>query len=324
MTAPESPATARASTIDWSGCRTVRDVIRAATTFLDTAGIEDSAVDARRLVVHAFGIDREILLREPEAQPDACALTALASALVRRAAHEPVARIVGTRDFYGLTLALNPDTLDPRPDTETIVAAALHFAALIPRGGDEPLRILDLGTGTGAIALALLSALPDAETVATDISPSALAIAAENAMRHGLAARATFVQSHWLDAVDGRFHLIVSNPPYIPSAEIPGLEPEVTGWDPPRALDGGPDGLEAYRAILADAARVLAPGGWIVFEVGHDQSRLVAGLATEHGYIAAPLDLPLLRDLGGIARCVAVATPRCDNKKKLGIEDRSV
>ena len=324
MSAPGSPASTHASSIDWSGCRTVRDVIRAATAFLDAAGIEDAAIDARRLVAHALDIDRETLLREPEAPPPAGALMRLGAVLARRAVHEPVARIIGARDFYGLTLALNADTLDPRPDTETIVAAALHFAARIPRQDSEPLRILDLGTGTGAIALALLAALPDAEALAIDISTSALTVAGQNAERHGLADRIRFAQSHWLDGVNGRFHLVVSNPPYIPTADIDGLTPEVTGWDPRRALDGGPDGLDAYRAILASAGRVLAPGGWILFEVGHDQGRQVAELAVELGFAPAPLDLPLLRDLGGVMRCVALATPPCDNKKTLGIEDRSV
>ena len=236
--------------IDLATCRSARDMLRAATAFLDQAGKADAAIDARRLVAYALGIDRETLLREPEFKPDAVALTRLAAFLARRAAHEPVARIVGEREFYGLSLAVGPATLDPRPDTETVVTIALHLAQRMDRGGDGPLRILDLGTGSGAIVLALLSELPDAVAVATDISPAALEIAHANADRHGLADRIRFHELHWLDQVDGRFDLIVANPPYISTAEIADLAAEVARWDPRAALDGGPDGLDAYRAIL--------------------------------------------------------------------------
>lgn len=324
MSAPTRPTPSDTVAIDWSGCRSVGDVVRTAAAALARAGIEDAAVDARHLTAHAFGIDRATLLRDSSAPPDPAALIRLASSLNRRAAREPVARIIGEREFYGLALALNEATLDPRPDTETVVAVALHLAARVPRDAGEPFRILDLGTGTGAIALALLSALPESEAVATDISAAALDIAHRNADRHGLADRIRFIQSHWLDDVDGRYHLIVSNPPYIATGEIAELAAEVAAWDPHAALDGGHDGLDAYRTILDAAGSVLAPGGWIVFEVGYDQSRQVADLAAQRGFEAAPLDWPRLRDLGGNIRCVAVATPGCGTKKTLGIDDRSV
>ena len=313
-----------APVIDPASCRTTRDMLRVATAFLDHAGTPDAATDARRLVAHALGIDREMLLREPDLKPDPTSLTRLVALLARRAAHEPVARIIGARAFYGLSLALGPATLDPRPDTETVVTIACLLATHMDRADDGPLRILDLGTGSGAIALALLSALPDSEAVATDISPATLDVARRNASDHGLTGRIRVLASHWLDQVEGTFHLIVANPPYIPTADIAGLAPEVRSWDPLAALDGGPDGLDAYRAILTGIGRVLAPGGWAVFEVGAGQAASVSELATAHGLSTAPLTWAPLRDLGGTIRCVVAATPGCAVKKTLGIEDRSV
>jgi release factor glutamine methyltransferase len=310
--------------VDPIACRSVREALRLAAAFLAQSGTPDAATDARRLVAHALRIDREKLLREPDLKLDPEAIKRLSAFLARRAAHEPVARIIGSRDFYGLSLSLGPATLDPRPDTETVVTIARHLAQLMDRTDDAPLRILDLGTGSGAIALALLGALPDAEAVATDISLAALEVAHRNAIDHGLDDRIRFLESHWLDRVEGSFHLIVANPPYIPTAEITGLAPDVSRWDPHAALDGGPDGLDAYRAILGGISRVMAPGGWAVFEVGAGQAGQVGDLATANGLATAPLTWRPLRDLGGAIRCVVAATPGCDVKKTLGIDDRSV
>ena len=312
------------SVLDLASCDSVRDLLRTATALLDHAGTPDAAVDARRLVAHALMIDREQMLREPNIKPDPAAINRLSELLARRVAHEPVARIIGARDFYGLSLALGPPTLDPRPDTETVVTIAGHIAERIERAESEPLRILDLGTGSGAIALALLSALPDAEAVAVDIDPAALDVARRNATAHGLTDRIRFLESDWLDQVEGIFHLIVANPPYIPTADVAGLAPEVSQWDPVAALDGGPDGLDAYRSILGSIARAMSPEGWAIFEVGAGQAADVSALALVHGLATAPLTWAPLRDLGGTIRCVAAATPGCDVKKTLGIEDRSV
>lgn len=306
---------------DENAGRTVREALRLATDQLAAAGVPDAAVDARHLVEHALGVTRAALISAPERELDSLARQRLAAAIARRCAREPVSRIIGEREFYGLTLGLTADTLDPRPDTETVVSVALALVATMPaRKG--PLRILDLGTGTGAIALALLAALPDAEATATDISAPALVAARRNAERHGLLDRIRFIRSRWLDEVDGRYHLLVTNPPYVPRDEIVSLAPEVAQWEPHRALDGGPDGLDAYRAILADTSRVLVPGGWAVFEVGHDQAAAVAMLAVNHGMEPAPLEWPLLRDLGGHTRCVAVATSGRNWKINLGIADQ--
>ncbi len=296
------------TSVDVSACGTARDAMQAATAQLAAAGVPDSAIDARHLVAFALRCERATLLRAPELALDDGARGRLADALARRIAREPVSRIIGEREFHGLTLALNADTLDPRPDTETIVNVALELAGEMRMGLSSPLKILDLGTGTGAIVLALLAALLDAEATATDISQGALDIARQNAERHGLADRVRFVRSRWLEEISCRYHLLVANPPYIASAEIAALAPEVSKWDPRAALDGGPDGLDAYRAILTDAPRVLEPDGWAVFEVGHDQATEVAALAINHGLVPAPLDWPLLSDLGGNRRCVAAAT----------------
>jgi release factor glutamine methyltransferase len=305
-------------------CETVRDALKAATAHLAAVGVPEAAVDARHLVAYALDLERGALLRAPEVAIDAGARARLADALARRAAREPVSRIVGERAFHGLTLALGAETLDPRPDTETVVAVALALASEVRATCGGPLKILDLGTGTGAIVLALLAAMPDAEAIATDISPPALEIARRNAERHGLADRVRFIRSCWLEDVAGRYHILVANPPYIPSAEIAALAPEVALWEPRVALDGGPDGLDAYRAVLGDVARVLEPDGWAVFEVGHDQAAEVAALAINHGLVPAPLAWPLLRDLGGNTRCVALATSGRNSKLALGIAAQGV
>ncbi len=311
----------RATFSDENVGHTVRDALRLATDRLAATGVPDAAVDARHLVAHTLGVPRAALLSTPERLLDADARQRLAEVLARRAAREPVSRIIGERAFYGLSLGLNADTLDPRPDTETVVSVALALAAAMP-ARDGPLRILDLGTGTGAIALALLAALPDAQATATDINSAALNMAHHNAERHGLADRIRFIESRWLDDVDGRYHLVVTNPPYIRRDEIAALAPEVAKWEPHRALDGGPDGLGAYRSILADTSRVLEPDGWAIFEVGHDQAAAVAALGVNHGLVPAPLNWPPLRDLGGNTRCAAFATSARKWKINLGIVDQ--
>jgi release factor glutamine methyltransferase len=299
-----------ATLIDVDRCGTAREAVRIAAATLAAAGVSEPAADARHLVAFALGVERVALLRAPELTLDAQARGRIAEVLARRAAREPVSRIVGEREFHGLALAINAETLDPRPDTETVVTAALALAGEIRASSGGPLEILDLGTGSGAIALALLRAMPDAVATATDISPLALEMARANAERHGLGPRISFIRSRWLEDIDRRYHLLVTNPPYIPSGDIAALAPEVAHWDPHAALDGGPDGLDAYRAILADVSRALQPQGRAVFEVGFGQAPEVAALARHYGLVPAPLDWPVLRDLGGNTRCVVVATSR--------------
>jgi release factor glutamine methyltransferase len=219
----------------------------------------------------------------------------------RRLAGEPVARILGHKEFWGLPLQLSPATLVPRPDTETVVELALE---MLRNDGTSrrPLRIADLGTGSGAILLALLSELPDGYGVGTDVSPAALATARANAARLGFASRAAFIACDYAAALSGPLDLIVSNPPYIRSAEIADLATEVRDHDPRLALDGGADGLDAYRALVPQAARLLAPGGVLAVEVGHDQSGELEGLMTAAGLT---LGGPAKADLAGIPRAVA-------------------
>jgi len=278
---------------------TLSDLHRIARARLADAGIADAALDARVLVEELTATTRTDALARPETPIDASIVEAVQAALSRRAAGEPVHRILGAREFYGLRLALSPDTLEPRPDTEALVELALPFARGIC---DEraACRILDLGTGTGAIALALLSAEPRASAIATDIAPGALETAKANAEALGLAGRIAFVRSDWFAAVEGIFDLIVSNPPYIPSAEIGTLSREVRGFDPLRALDGGADGLDPYRIIARDGAAHLAPDGAVMVEIGAGQENEVAGIFLRQGFRHADTR----RDLGGHARAL--------------------
>ena len=219
----------------------------------------------------------------------------------RRGGGEPVARILGHKEFWGMPLQLSAATLVPRPDTETVVELALEMMHAAPHP-DRRLRIADIGTGSGAILLALLAELPDAYGVGTDISEAALRTARTNAIDLGLDRRAGFVACDFAAALSDTFDLIVSNPPYIRSAEIATLATEVRDHDPHRALDGGTDGLDAYRALIPQAARLLAQRGALVMEVGHGQSADVEGLMTAAGLT---LEGPPKADLAGIRRAVS-------------------
>ncbi|HRD75237.1 MAG TPA: peptide chain release factor N(5)-glutamine methyltransferase, partial [Hyphomicrobiaceae bacterium] len=224
--------------------------------------------------------------------------------LTRRLAREPVWRILGQRAFYGLELQIGPAVLDPRPDTETLVDVVLEATA--DAGAAAPLRILDLGTGSGAILLALLHERPSARGVGVDRSAAALQIARRNGEQLGLNDRVAWIESDWFAGVSGRFDVIVSNPPYIPTGEIAGLDPEVRNHDPRAALDGGGDGLDAYRAIVAGVAQHLAPGGLVAFEIGDIQGPAVSALM-----FSAGLELVggVRRDLSERPRVVVARAP---------------
>lgn len=267
------------------------------------AGLDTPDLDARVLVGHALAFDHAALAAQadrPLSRPEADAMTALAE---RRLNREPVARIVGQREFWGMPFKLNRETLVPRPETETVVEAAL--AAL---GADRgrSLRIADLDTGSGALLLALLTELPAARGVGTDISQAALACAHANAIALGLAERASFVACDHGAALGGGFDLVVANPPYVATSTLANLPPEVRAFDPPRALDGGPDGLTAYRAIVADARRIMTPGGVLVLELGAGQLDAVKGLIAAAGLAQAGA---IRHDLAGIPRALAVTAP---------------
>jgi release factor glutamine methyltransferase len=223
--------------------------------------------------------------------------------IARRLGGEPVDRIIGRRGFWTLDLKVTKDTLSPRPDTETLVDAIFRHPKLAGRR-DEALRILDLGTGTGAILLALLIEFPNAQGIGTDISLEALAVAQENAERLGLCDRAAWQQTSWLEGLSGRFNIIVSNPPYIPSGDIAGLDREVRDHDPHLALDGGADGLDPYRIILPGLSPLLAPEGVAALEFGIGQTADLEDIATAAGFTS----ISIRKDIGGIDRVLVLTT----------------
>lgn len=260
------------------------------------AGIESARLDARLLVAEVLGCAPDRVVLAPETVLSADQRARLDGLAARRGAREPMSHILGRRGFWTLTLKVTADTLDPRGDTETLVEAVL--ARITDR--TAPLKVLDFGTGTGAVLLALLSELPNATGLGVDKSPAALAVARENTMTHGLDSRTEFRHADWGRGLDERFHVIVSNPPYIPDQDIDGLEPEVAAFEPRLALAGGPDGLDCYRDLIPHMARLLVPGGIAAVEVGAGQAAAVAALFSSSG-LAAPV---AERDLAGIERCV--------------------
>ncbi|BBK30712.1 release factor glutamine methyltransferase [Stella humosa] len=263
---------------------------------LAAAGIEDARREARLILAHAALSPGQVLFPR-DVRLDQAGRARFAEALARRVAREPLSRILGRREFWSLPFGLGPDALDPRPDTETLVEAVLM--RLSDRG--RAWRILDLGTGSGCIALALLSELPAAVAVGVDRSPAACGIARDNAHALGLGGRFHPMVADWGSALGpGGFDLVVSNPPYIPSADIAGLEPEVARHDPLAALDGGADGLSAYRRIVPDLPRLLAPGGLAGLEIGLDQAASVGALLAAAGL--GPV--ALVADLAGHDRCL--------------------
>jgi release factor glutamine methyltransferase len=273
---------------------------RVLTARFKSGDIDSPELDARILLGAALGLDLTGLIAAATRPVTTAEAARLEELVCRRLKGEPVARILGSKEFWGLPLQLSAATLVPRPDTETVVALALQMLRAGP-DANRP-RIADIGTGSGAILLALLSELPDAVGVGTDISAAALRTASANARDLGLARRAAFVACDYVAALSGAFDLIVSNPPYIRSAEINDLATEVRDHDPLGALDGGSDGLDAYRALIPQAVRLLAPGGALTLEVGHDQ-----GADVEQLMAAAGLTLrgPPRTDLAGIPRAVA-------------------
>lgn len=281
---------------------TVGALRRDAAARLAAAGIDSPDLDAGLLLAHALGLS-SAALRVAGADPvSAAGATSFAQMLARRLAGVPVARILGEKEFWSLPFALSPETLVPRPDTETVVEAALDAL----NGREGPLRVLDLGTGSGAILAAILVEWPAAWGLGIDRSPGAAVTARDNLARAGLSRRSAVLVGDWAAAVDAAFDLVVSNPPYIPSGDIAGLAIDVREHDPMAALDGGPDGLGAYRAIIQEAPRLLAPGGVLVLELGIGQEAAVTALLGQAGL---PPLRPARPDLGGVARALTAARP---------------
>lgn len=288
---------------------TLGQLLADAAATLAEAAIDEPRRRARQLLAAAFDLPAAAVLAHPERIVSAAERQRFPEMLRRLAAGEPLSRIVGVREFWGLEFRLSEDTLDPRPDSETLVEAVL--ARLPDR--QRPYRFLDLGTGTGCLLLALLAEYRRASGIGIDISPGAVRTARGNAERLGLAARAGFAVGDWGRAIAGRFDAVVANPPYIAGGAIAALPSEVRDHDPRRALDGGADGLAAYRAIAADLPRLVAEDGLAAVEIGLGQQQDVAAILEAAGF---SLD-HVARDLAGIARCVILRQPAAPGKKRL-------
>ena len=273
---------------------TVLKVLRWTTDYFREKGIEGGRLDAEVLLADTLGLDRVGLYLHFDRPLSADELAAYRQRVGRRAQREPLQYILGATEFWSLSLRVTPEVLIPRADTEVLVEEALKKVT-------GTVSILDVGTGSGAIALALAHELPDARVEAVDISPEALALAEDNAGRHGLTGRMRFRQADLYQLEGGPYDLVVANPPYIPLADMDGLMPEVRDHEPHLALRGGDtDGLAAYRALAASAAHLLNPAGWLLVEVGIDQAEAVRGLFVEAGLT----EIFTTRDLAGIERVV--------------------
>ncbi len=277
----------------------VGEILARLTDRLRVAGIPSARLDARILLAYALAVDGTQVFSHPERRLTAAEADQVEALAARRERREPISHIIGQREFWSLPFKVTSDTLDPRPDTETVVEAALSHMA----DRQAPLKLLDFGTGTGCILLALLSELPYASGLGVDVSQAALAVAADNAKALGFDRRAGFVFGDWGRGIDGLFDVIVSNPPYIPEQEIAGLEVEVSAFEPKGALAGGPDGLDCYRAMAPDVMRLLKPGGIAVLEVGQGQAEAVSLILQNTGLVS----IGVRRDLAGVARCVVVS-----------------
>ncbi|HEV7351711.1 MAG TPA: peptide chain release factor N(5)-glutamine methyltransferase [Brevundimonas sp.] len=268
---------------------------KAAQARLKAGRIDSPAIDARLLLEAATGAGRVDILTDPYRAVTPEQAAALDAMVERRLRREPVSRILGRKGFWKILLTVTPDVLSPRPDTETLLDVVLKA-----KGEREAFTACDLGTGSGAILLALLAERPAAKGVGTDVSSEALAVARENAANLDLNDRATFIRTDWAAGfADASFDVVLSNPPYIPSGDIPGLDPEVRDHDPHLALDGGADGLDAYRTLAPEIARILKPGGLYAVEIGWDQGQAVRAL-----FAAAGLEAKVVKDLADRDRVV--------------------
>jgi len=296
------------SNLEYAECVTpgaaLRGALGGAAQLLARAGIGTARLDAEVLLSHSLAMPRERLLIELDTRLGSAQAKRFAALLARRLDREPIAYIVGRQEFWSLDLAVSPEVLIPRPETERMVEAGLTLAAQAAPG--TPLRILDLGTGSGAVAIALAKELASAQLYASDSSRPALAIARRNAALNGVIERISFCHGDLFEALDDRaapFDLIVANPPYIQTAEIDGLAPEVSRWEPRIALDGGADGLDFYRRIAAQSRRFLATGGALVVEIGAGSAAEVLAIFGQAGFCR---DIGVLHDYAGRERVVTV------------------
>ena len=281
---------------------TITSALYSAANRFQSVGIESPQIGARLLLQAVLGIDHSALILNSNRLLSQAEMQDFDEFIKRRLERESVHRIIGRKEFWGLNLNISEAVLEPRADTECLVDAVLAYVDSQGRKND-PLRIADIGTGSGAIVLALLTELPDATAVASDISQSALRIAQANAKSNQLENRILFLHGSYLEPLSGKFDLIVSNPPYIPSKDILGLEPEVRENDPALALDGGMDGLDAYRCLLSESSSKLEPGGRVFFEIGYDQADDVSELANDNDWVT----IKITKDYGGNDRIFAAS-----------------
>jgi release factor glutamine methyltransferase len=289
---------------------TIAELLAEGRRRLAASGVETAHLDSRLLAGHVLAMSREALLRDAAETVSAESRAAFDAVLSRRLAGEPVSRIIGRREFWGLPFEVTGDVLDPRADTEILVGAVLDCVSRDFSG-----TILDLGTGSGCIPVALLSELANARAIAVDIDEDALACARRNAETNNVADRLALRTGDWLSGIDGRVDIVTSNPPYIRSADIAGLEVEVRDHDPLLALDGGADGLGAYRKIIGGLNRILNPQGAVFLEIGADQANDVSGLLESAGF----REIQVLSDLAGRDRCIAAMTLQARGQNLFGI-----
>ena len=278
------------------------EALRAAVLRLQEARIESASLDARLLLEHVLGYTREQLLLAMDDTMPAGKEAQYRALVEKRARRQPIAQLIGRREFWGMNFVVSEHTLDPRPDSESVIEAVLERI----KNRANQLKILDLGTGTGCLLLSLLSELPAANGTGVDICERALGVAKENALALGLAPRVSFVRSDWCERLEGEFDIILANPHYIEREVIPTLDPEVSQFEPKGALDGGADGLDCYRAIIKALPKVLAKDGLAAFEIGMGQERSLAAIAEENGLMVSGVK----QDLGGIIRCVVIQHQR--------------
>ncbi len=292
----------------------MKDVLDELRQAFRSAGIESADLDARLIVAHILDISQARLVSEHDLKLGEAVIEKIRQAKMRRLDREPVSRILGIREFWSRAFEISDTTLDPRPDTESLIDAALEIISS-EKLTDKEFTILDLGTGSGCILLTLLAECENATGVGIDIDPDALVTARKNSQRLGVGSRAEFVCGHWADPLDAQFDIVISNPPYIKSADIPNLMPEVKNFEPLMALDGGHDGLEAYREILSGLNKFLTTG-WIIFEIGQGQLDDILGLLGDAGLCEHDDDCLILGDLNGMMRCVAAKARFTGNEKK--------
>lgn len=288
----------RALALQWEEV-SIADALADGVAALKEAGVDSANLDARLLLARVLGVRREYLTMHSDSTLSDIELSAYETMIERRVAREPMAQILGEREFWSLNFRVTSDTLTPRPDSETVIEAVLDY---VPRR-DARLMMADFGTGTGCLLLSLLSEFPNAHGLGVDVSEAALDVAQKNAQSLGLAERAHFYHANWGEGVMGRYDVIVSNPPYISEADMKTLAPEVVEFEPRGALVAGEDGLSAYRELMPHIKRLLAPHGVAVLEFGKDQHDDVMAIAKDHGLKA----LELQSDLAGIIRCVVLA-----------------